>query len=93
VFRSLKHNKASVVGLTFLVFLSIGIFTILNSVSSNISNEYSRITTSGNLHDFTISENYVIGNAKYDFDNNPFDPTDPTKNEYMGESSDGKSVP
>jgi putative ABC transport system permease protein len=46
-------------------------FTVLNSVSSNISNEYSRITTSGNLHDFVVSENYVVGNAKFDFTNNP----------------------
>jgi hypothetical protein len=48
-------------------------FTVLNSVSSNISNEYSRITTSGKLHDFVVSENYVTGNAKFDFNNNqPF---------------------
>jgi hypothetical protein len=81
------------VGLTFLVFLSVGIFTVLNSVSSNISNEYNRIATSGNLHDFTISENYVIGNAVYDFDNNPYNPSNPKENEYMGQSSDGKAVP
>ena len=89
VFRSLRRNKASVVGLTFLVFLSIGIFTILNSVSSNIGNEYARITTSGNLHDFTISENYVIGNAIYDFKNNPTGGSP----SYMGKSSDGYYVP
>jgi hypothetical protein len=52
-----------------------------------MGNEYARITTSGKLHDFTVSENYVIGNAKYDFTNNPEDST------YMGLSSDGEVVP
>jgi hypothetical protein len=65
------------------VFLSIGIFTVLNSVSSNISSEYSRITTSGKLHDFTVSENYVIGNAKYDF----------APEDFKGLSSDNQPVP
>jgi hypothetical protein len=66
-------------------------FTVLNSVSSNISNEYSRITTSGKLHDFVISENYVTGNAKFDFNNNP--PYNDGDNPYMGLSSEDEDVP
>jgi hypothetical protein len=65
-------------------------FTVLNSVSSNISNEYNRITTSGKLHDFVVSENYVTGNPKYDFENNP---PYSEGNNWMGTASGGENVP
>ncbi|GHU30990.1 hypothetical protein FACS1894166_01620 [Bacilli bacterium] len=82
VLRSLKKNKASVIGLTFLVFLSMGLFTVLDSTAKNIGNEYNRISTSGNIHDFTVSEKYNTGNVKFAFGPG-----------YMGQSSDGKDIP
>lgn len=64
-FRSLKKNKLSMVGLTFLVFLSTGIFTVLNSATTSINTEYHQISSEGNLHDITISQVYDNGVAKY----------------------------
>jgi hypothetical protein len=62
-FRSLKRNKTAITGLTFLTFVSVGGFTVLNSTTNNITNEYNLIAKNGNLHDFTINEKYDIGNA------------------------------
>jgi hypothetical protein len=44
-----------------------GVFTVLNSTASNIKNEYNQISTSGNLHDFTVSENYNVGNINWTY--------------------------
>ena len=63
--RSLKKNKLSILGLTFLVFISTGIYTVLNSSTTAINNEYQRISTTGVLHDFTVAEYYNTGVAKY----------------------------
>jgi hypothetical protein len=49
------------VGLTFLTFLSMGIFTLLNSTTNNINREYNTISVKGKLHDFTVSELYNMG--------------------------------
>jgi hypothetical protein len=57
----LKKNKAAIVGLTFLTFLSMGIFTLLNSTTNNINSEYHTISVKGKLHDFTVSELYNMG--------------------------------
>jgi putative ABC transport system permease protein len=65
--RSLKNSKVAVVGLTFLVFLAVGIFTLLSSTTSNVTNEYANITKKANLHDITINEKYNVGNIRYDF--------------------------
>jgi hypothetical protein len=87
VLRSLKKNKASVIGLTFLVFLSMGLFTVLDSTAKNISNEYNIVSTRGNIHDFTISEKYNTGNVKFAFGPVGAEP------QLMGKSSDGKDIP
>ncbi len=84
VFRSLAKNKIAVIGLTFLIFLSVGMFTVLQSTTTNINNTYDKVSTQGNQHDFTISEKYDIGNIKFAPGN--------AKGEGVGKSSDKNPV-
>ena len=65
VLRSLKKNKLAMIGLTFLVFLSCGIFISLNSTTSAVTNEYNKISKQGNIHQFTVSELYETSTPKY----------------------------
>lgn len=65
VVRSFKNNKLSIIGLSFLVLLSTGIYTMLSGATSAINNEYNYISEEGNLHDFTVSELYSTGTIKY----------------------------
>lgn len=80
VARSFKKNKLSICGLSFLVFLSVGIFTALSGTTSAINKEYDYVSKTGNLHDFTVSELYNVGTVKY---NNNVEKltTDPQKRE------------
>lgn len=68
VLRSFKNNKISIIGLVFLIFFGLGVFCIMSNTTQNISNQYDSISTSGNIHDFTASELYDIGNAVYTVD-------------------------
>jgi putative ABC transport system permease protein len=92
------------IALTFLVFLSIGIFTLLSSTTSNINKTYNSIAKNGNLHDAVVSEQYSIGSADYQFymtnDQDPVGeyPTilaDETavSTYYYGKSSDNITIP
>lgn len=85
VFRSLKKNKITIIGLTFLIFLSVGIFTILQSTSTNINNTYDKVSSQGNKHDFTISESYNTGYIK-------FNPGNKDLSKGIGKSSDDQTV-
>lgn len=64
-FRGLSKSKITLISLSFLVFLAIGIFTLLSSTTKNITNTYNQISKKGNLHDFTVSEQYSLGNTDY----------------------------
>lgn len=83
-FRSLAKNKISIIGLTFLIFLSVGMFTVLQSTSTNINTTYKKISREGNQHDFTVSEHYNTGNITQQ-------PGDQQGGHY-GLSSDGEQV-
>ena len=63
--RSIKSNKLSVIGLTFLTFLATTVFTTLNSSVTSINNKYNDIASEGKLHDFTVSELYDVGIPNY----------------------------
>jgi hypothetical protein len=65
-----------------------GVFTVLNSTASNIKTEYNQISTSGNLHDFTISENYDVGNIKWTYNE-----TDNYGGYSYGNTSDVPDIP
>ena len=62
---SFKNNKLSIIGLSFLVLLSTGIYTMLSGTTKAINKEYNYISEEGNLHDFTVSELYSTGTIKY----------------------------
>lgn len=65
VFRSLAKSKIAIIGLTFLIFLSVGMFTVLQSTTTNIDTTYDKISSQGNQHDFTVSEKYNTGLFQY----------------------------
>lgn len=68
VIRSFKRNKATIVGLSLLTFVSVTVFTCANSTTSGINQEYNQISSEGNLHDFTVSELYNTGICKWSND-------------------------
>jgi hypothetical protein len=51
------------------MFITILLFTIFSSTSANLNNTYTNISKKHNLHDFTISENYVLSNPNYQLRN------------------------
>lgn len=55
--KSLKKNKVTVAGLTILVFLSSGIFTLLFDVSRSITTQYKNYRDQSRLHDLTVDLN------------------------------------
>jgi hypothetical protein len=103
--RSLGSNKTVMVALTFLVFLTIGIFTLLSSTTKNVTSTYDNISRQSNLHDFTVSEQYSLGNPAYktydkvDSKDNTWAGNESLNteyadiNDYMGLSSDDHTVP
>ncbi|MFV8469906.1 ABC transporter permease [Mycoplasma sp. Sp48II] len=63
VFRSLFRNKATVAGLTILVFLTSGIFTLLHDTAQSMKLQYNKIKDKSISHDLTIDLN-LSTNAK-----------------------------
>lgn len=86
IIRSLSKNKISIIGLTFLVFLSVGLFTVLKSTTTNIDGTYNTVSMQGNQHDFTISENYTTGYVK-------MIPGNKDDTLGVGTSSDNQTIP
>ena len=68
VFRSFSKNKIAIIGLVFLVFLSLGIFCVMNNTTNNIRTEFANISKKGNLHDFTVNEVYDIGVPVFEYE-------------------------
>ncbi|RXY96867.1 ABC transporter permease [Malacoplasma penetrans] len=68
ILKFFKFSKLTFIGLFVLIFFSLSIFTVLNSTSLNLTNSYSTVSNSGNLHDFVINENYRYGNGTYVLD-------------------------
>lgn len=64
-FRSLSKNKVVIIGLTFLVFLTSGIFTLLFNLRSSFNsqiNDYRRVSK---LHDVTVDLNLPTNGTAY----------------------------
>ncbi|MGL4947805.1 MAG: FtsX-like permease family protein [Mycoplasma sp.] len=64
LFRYMLKHKVWLITLTFLTFLSTGIFSSLMTLSSNLSKSYDALVGSGNLNDGSIHELYsttVVG--------------------------------
>ncbi|QCZ36892.1 ABC transporter permease [Mycoplasma nasistruthionis] len=67
VFRSLFKNKATVAGLTILVFLTSGIFTLLHDTAKAMKQQYQTIKNKSIAHDITVDLNLPAnGNAYND---------------------------
>jgi hypothetical protein len=97
--RSLRNNKFTIIVLTFLLFISLSVFTTLKNTSSNINNTYQTISKSSNLHDFTVNENYAQVDQPFKLLDGSGEPqshlysSDEYSNQFNGTSSDGFSVP
>jgi hypothetical protein len=53
------------VGLTFIIFVGVGAYSILSSCRTNILNTYKKITNKSNLHDFVVNEGYRSSNPTF----------------------------
>ncbi|WP_117275799.1 FtsX-like permease family protein [Mycoplasmopsis edwardii] len=65
VWRSLFKNKATVAGLTILVFLTAGIFTVMHDTAKAMKNQYKRYKDSSVAHDLTVDLNLPISGSVY----------------------------
>ncbi|MEA4191213.1 ABC transporter permease [Mycoplasma sp. 2248] len=63
VFKSLFKNKATVIGLTILVFLTAGVFTVLNDAAKSMKQQYEAAKKKSVSHNITIDLN-LSTNAK-----------------------------
>ncbi|TNK98214.1 hypothetical protein C4M98_01635, partial [Mycoplasmopsis pullorum] len=53
-FKSISKNKIVVVGLTILVFLTSGVFTLMVDMTKSMSNQFNKYSKVSKLHDLTI---------------------------------------
>jgi hypothetical protein len=65
----------------------------LSSTTKNINDTYKEISTASNLHDATVSENYVIGNAQYAYYDGSNATVDDSNNSYIGTEAAGGTIP
>ncbi len=75
IFRYIFSKKIWLLGLTFLLTLSLSIFTSTTFLSQNLSNSYNTLVEKGNLNNITIYERYK---STY---SNPNDPNDTLEGE------------
>ncbi|QGZ97996.1 FtsX-like permease family protein [Mycoplasma sp. NEAQ87857] len=54
VFKSLKKNKVVVFGLTMLILLTTGIFTLLSDAGKSLQNQYNEYRKKSNAHNITV---------------------------------------
>ena len=54
IWKSLSKTKALIAGLTVLIFLSSGVFTLLNDVKSNYTSQFEDYKTVSKIHDLTV---------------------------------------
>ncbi|QGZ97469.1 FtsX-like permease family protein [Mycoplasma sp. NEAQ87857] len=67
VFKSLTKNKVVVAGLTLLIFLTTGIFTLINSVGSAMNKQFNNYKNESKAHNLTVDLNLPVnGNAYND---------------------------
>ncbi|WP_036463874.1 ABC transporter permease [Mycoplasmopsis sturni] len=65
VFRSLTKNKITLAGLTILVFLSSGIFTLFHDISKSMKTQFKQYKEDSNGHDLTIDLNIPSSGSMY----------------------------
>lgn len=66
VLRSFGKTKLALVCLTFLTFLAVGIFSLLNNVTANLNNSYTSLRDQGQLAQIVVSEKYDYGPMQFE---------------------------
>ncbi|WP_025755381.1 ABC transporter permease [Mycoplasmopsis cricetuli] len=65
VFKSLYKNKITLTGLTILIFLSSGIFTLFHDMSKSMKKQYKSYKQLSNGHDLTVDLNIPVSGTLY----------------------------
>lgn len=79
VLRSFLRTKIALISLTFLIFLSVGVFSLLNSTTSNLKNSYDNLVQKGNLDEFVVNEKYDYGLLQFERKNGRIELTENSK--------------
>lgn len=79
VLRSFLRTKIALISLTFLIFLSAGVFSLLNSTTSNLKNSYDNLVQKGNLDEFVVNEKYDYGLLQFERKNGRIELTENSK--------------
>lgn len=82
VLRSFSKTKISLISLTFLIFVSVGVFSLLNNTSYNFKNSYETLVQKGNLNQFVVNEKYDYGNYQFEIASSSPDASDPSQETY-----------
>ncbi|MCR8613017.1 MAG: ABC transporter permease [Mycoplasma sp.] len=66
-FRSFFKNKVGMILLGIIIFITAGVFTLMQSTSQSFSRSYNHEVQTGKLHDFIVNERYSTdGSLGYD---------------------------
>lgn len=75
VLRSFSKTKIALISLTFLIFISVGVFSLLNNTSYNFKSSYETLVQKGNLNEFVVNEKYDYGNYQFKIASSEDDPS------------------
>lgn len=65
--KSFFKNKVGILLLSIIVFMTSGMFTLLETTSHSFQTSYNNVISQGKLHDFTVKEKYSYsGDVTYD---------------------------
>ncbi|WP_462218223.1 ABC transporter permease [Mycoplasmoides genitalium] len=65
VIRSLKSAKIALIALTFLIFVAVGGFVLLNNTVNNFNAAFNYVTHTGKLSNAIINERYDFGKLEF----------------------------
>lgn len=82
VLRSFSKTKISLISLTFLIFVSVGVFSLLNNTSYNFKSSYETLVQKGNLNQFVVNEKYDYGNYEFMIASSSVDASKPDQETY-----------
>lgn len=82
VLRSFSKTKIALISLTFLIFISVGVFSLLNNTSYNFKNSYETLVQKGNLNQFVVNEKYDYGNYQFQIASSEADSPKPGEETY-----------
>lgn len=77
VLRSFSKTKIALISLTFLIFISVGVFSLLNNTSYNFKSSYETLVQKGNLNQFVVNEKYDYGNYQFKIVSSTIDSSKP----------------